>query len=101
AQVRGESRIDREVALAALARLGVDDHGLEDVDRRILALLARRPAEPQGLKTIAAEIGEAEDTVEQVFEPHLLRCGFLQRTARGRAITDEGLRAIGAPPREA
>jgi Holliday junction DNA helicase RuvB len=99
AQIRGARRIEEAVAVAALTRLGVDDHGLEDLDRRILALLARDPERPQGLKTIAAEVGEAEDTIEEVFEPHLLRSGFLQRTARGRAITDEGLRAIGLPPR--
>src|SRR5688572_23016640 len=97
AQVRGAARIDVATAVAALTRLGVDDHGLEDLDRRILSALARQPDRPVGLKTIAAEVGEAEDTIEEVFEPHLLRCGFLQRTARGRSITDEGLRAIGAP----
>ncbi len=99
AQVRGTPQIDVEVASTAMERLGVDKHGLDDVDRRILIALARHPDRPLGLKTIAAEIGEAEDTVEGVFEPHLLRSGFLQRTARGRSITDEGLRAIGAPPR--
>ena len=101
AQVRGTARIDIEVAVAALTRLGVDVHGLEDLDRRILAVLAKQPDRPLGLKTIAAEVGEAEDTIEEVFEPHLLRCGFLQRTGRGRSITDDGLRAIGAPAREA
>ncbi len=100
AQVRGTSRIDVETAIAALARLGVDDRGLDDTDRRILTVLAKYPDRPQGLKTIAAEIGEAIDTIEDVFEPHLLRCGFLQRTSRGRTITDDGLRAIGAAPRE-
>jgi Holliday junction DNA helicase RuvB len=99
AQIRGARRVEAAVAVAALERLGVDDFGLEDLDRRILAVLAREPDRPLGLKTIAAEIGEAEDTIEEVFEPHLLRSGFLQRTARGRTITDDGLRAIGAPPR--
>lgn len=94
AQVRGIACIDEELAIAALARLGVDVHGMEDLDRRILAVLARHPERALGLKTIAAEIGESEDTIEEVFEPHLLRSGFLQRTARGRTITEEGLRAI-------
>jgi holliday junction DNA helicase RuvB len=51
-----------------------------------------------GLKTIAAAIGESEDTIEEVFEPHLLRGGFLQKTSRGRMITDAGRQAIGDPP---
>jgi Holliday junction DNA helicase RuvB len=100
AQVRGTARIDLDIAVAALTRLGVDANGLDELDRRILQLLARHPERPLGLKSIAAEVGEAEDTIEEVFEPHLLRCGFLQRTARGRAITDEGLRAINMPLRE-
>ena len=99
AQIRREARIEAEVAVLALARLGVDDHGLEELDRRILTVLARDPDRPLGLKTIAAEVGEAEDTIEDVFEPHLLRSGFLQRTARGRTITDDGLRALGAEAR--
>ncbi|HUR28931.1 MAG TPA: Holliday junction branch migration DNA helicase RuvB [Planctomycetota bacterium] len=100
AQVRGSERITRDIAVAALERLGVDDKGLDDLDRRILAVLAKQPDRPLGLKTIAAEVGESEDTIEEVFEPHLLRSGFLERTSRGRCITDEGLRAIGAPLRD-
>jgi Holliday junction DNA helicase RuvB len=100
AQVRGAQRIRIDIALSAMQRLGVDDNGLDDLDRRILAALAKQPDRPLGLKTIAAEVGEAEDTIEEVFEPHLLRSGFMERTSRGRSITDDGLRAIGAAPRE-
>lgn len=100
AQVAGAPALDRALALAALARLGVDEHGLEEMDRRILRCLASS-AEPLGLKTIAAAVGEAEDTLEEVFEPHLLRIGFLQKTARGRTITESGCRAIGVDPRAA
>ena len=95
AQVHGARAVDARLARDALERLGVDDHGLEDMDRRILACLARS-AEPLGLKTIAAAVGESEDTIEEVFEPHLLRIGFLQKTSRGRVITSAGARAIGA-----
>jgi Holliday junction DNA helicase RuvB len=98
AQVQQSGRIHRELALATLARLGVDDNGLEEMDRRILRSLARDPGTALGLKTIAAEVGEAEDTIEEVFEPHLLRSGFVQKTARGRAITPAGCRAIGVEP---
>lgn len=93
-QVKELPRADAETTREAFARLGVDDHGLEDLDRRILDCLARADG-PVGLKTIAAAVGESEDTIEEVFEPHLLRMGFLQKTARGRAITGEGRRLLG------
>jgi len=100
AQVAGRERVGVADAGEALERLGVDVHGLEDLDRRVLAILAGATA-PVGLKTIAAAVGETEDTIEEVFEPHLLRSGFLQKTSRGRVITGAGRRAIGladAPP---
>ncbi|MSR62376.1 MAG: Holliday junction branch migration DNA helicase RuvB [Planctomycetes bacterium] len=93
AQVSGAPGIDAALVRDALARLGVDQHGLEELDRRILSCLSRN-SEPLGLKTIAAAVGESEDTIEDVFEPHLLRQGFLQRTARGRRITAAGKRAL-------
>jgi len=96
AQVAGKPAVTRALASEALERLGVDRHGLEDLDRRVLACLAASPA-PVGLKTIAAAVGETEDTIEEVYEPHLLRSGFLQKTSRGRAITAAGRRAIGLP----
>jgi len=98
AQVQRKKVVDHAIASDALARLGVDDNGLEEMDRRILVCLARNLDQPVGLKTIAAAVGEAEDTIEEVFEPHLLRCGFLQRTARGRTITPAGCAVIGVDP---
>jgi Holliday junction DNA helicase RuvB len=95
AQVAGEPRLSGAIAVHALERLGVDEHGLEDLDRRVLACLAASSA-PVGLKTIAAAVGETEDTIEEVHEPHLLRSGLLQKTARGRAITPAGRRVLGA-----
>jgi len=95
AQVQGATSVDAAHVREALARLGVDENGLEDLDRRILTCLARN-VEPLGLKTIAAAVGESEDTIEDVFEPHLLRSGFVQKTARGRRITTAGKRALGA-----
>jgi len=94
AQVQGSAVVDAELTEDALARLGVDANGLEDMDRRILACLARSGNVAVGLKTIAAAVGESEDTIEEVFEPHLLRCGFLRKTARGREITEAGKRSI-------
>ncbi len=98
AQVAGHSCVTHQLAHEALARLSVDEHGLEAMDRRVLECLAVRPGEPVGVKTIAAAIGETEDTIEEVYEPHLLRCGFLQKTARGRVITVRGCEVIGASP---
>jgi len=101
AAVAGRTSIDADLAADAMARLGVDPQGLDDVDRRILAYLGRNPSTPIGLKTLAAAIGESEDTIEEVFEPHLLRMGLLHRTARGRLVTPEGCRAVGIDPRGA
>jgi hypothetical protein len=95
AQVRRRAARRPRARADALARLGVDEHGLEELDRRILRCLAQTRREPVGIKTIAAAVGETEDTIEEVFEPHLLRIGFLQKTARGRTITESGCRAIG------
>jgi Holliday junction DNA helicase RuvB len=98
AQVQGAETIDGALAEEALARMGVDANGLEEMDRRLLGILARSEGAPLGLKTLAAAVAESEDTIEEVFEPHLLRCGFLQKTARGRIITTAGRQAIGLPP---
>ncbi len=98
AQVRGHARIDAPLAREALLFLGVDDRGLEELDRRILRVLAQSGGQPVGIKTIAAAVGETEDTIEDVFEPHLLRSGLLHRTGRGRMVTRAGCEAIGADP---
>ena len=98
AQVRGLARADEALAVEALARLGVDDHGLEDMDRKILACLAANGARPLGLKTLAAATGEDEETLEDVFEPHLLRQGLIERTSRGRVVTPRGRSLLGLAP---
>jgi len=94
AQVQGSKSITPELADGAMERIGVDANGLEELERRILKCLAQNAGQPVGIKTIAASVGESEDTIEEVFEPHLLRVGFLQKTARGRLITPSGKRAI-------
>lgn len=99
AQVRGAARVDAALANEMLARLGVDENGLEELDRRILRCLANNGGNAVGIKTIAAAVGEAEDTIEDVFEPHLLRSGFVLKTARGRVITSSGCAAIGVEAR--
>jgi Holliday junction DNA helicase RuvB len=92
AQVRGQSSIDPPVAAEALERLGIDDLGLEETDRRILGLLFRATSHGLGVKTLAAGLGEAEDTIEEVYEPHLLRLELIRKTPRGRELSDQGRR---------
>lgn len=96
AQAGGGEVITPEIAEEGLRRLGVDHRGLAEMDRRILALLAQNPTRPVGLKTIAAVVGEQEGTIEDVYEPFLIRQGLMERTGRGRAITPAGVQAIGA-----
>ena len=100
AQVQGNQQIVIEIAQQALERLRIDGLGLEEVDRRVLRALADR-GQPIGLKTLAAMVDEAEDTIEDVLEPHLLRCGLIARTPRGRIVTARGLEHIGLPPEKA
>jgi Holliday junction DNA helicase RuvB len=94
AHAAGGSVITDEVAAQGLLRLGVDQRGLSEMDRKILLTLARNGAQPVGLKTISAVVGENEDTIEDVYEPFLIREGYLERTARGRVITGTGLDVI-------
>lgn len=85
-QMDGRSGIDADAASAALDRLGVDSEGLDALDRKILATVARAGGQPIGIKTIAVSVGEEERTIEDVHEPHLIRAGFLEKTSRGRVL---------------
>ncbi|MCB9878619.1 MAG: Holliday junction branch migration DNA helicase RuvB [Planctomycetes bacterium] len=96
AQVQNKESIDLAAAEEGLQRLRVDALGLEEVDRRLLRALVQR-GEPVGLKTLAAMIDEAEDTLEEVLEPHLIRCGLLARTPRGRVATARAYEHLGLP----
>ena len=97
AQVQKKSGIDTTVAKEGLQRLRIDELGLEEVDRRLLQALIERN-EPVGLKTLAAMVDEAEDTIEDVLEPHLLRCRLIARTPRGRVCTAKARTHLGLPP---
>jgi Holliday junction DNA helicase RuvB len=94
AQVQNRPSIDAGTAQDALARLRIDELGLEEVDRRVLRALAQR-RDAIGLKTLAAIVDEAEDTLEEVLEPHLIRCGLLARTPRGRVATAKTYEHLG------
>ena len=86
ADLDNQGRITLEVVQRGLGMLGIDERGLEDTDRRILEVLQRLGGGPVGLKTIAVAIGEEEDTVEQVYEPYLIRLGLVIKTPRGREL---------------
>lgn len=96
ALVHNVSDIDDGTAKQALAMLEVDERGLEDIDRKILLAIANTfSGGPVGIKSIAAAISEEESTVEDVYEPYLMRLGFLARTTKGRVITKSGRAHIG------
>jgi Holliday junction DNA helicase RuvB len=89
AQVQGDGTITQDLANSALNKLGVDRFGLDLMDRRILQLIHEKYAGgPVGVDTIAAALSEERDTIEEVYEPFLLQEGFLQKTQRGRVITE-------------
>src|SRR5438067_7111539 len=97
AQVKHDGVITNEVAREALALLEVDAIGLERVDRELLgAILHKFGGGPVGLSTLAVALGEEQDTIEDVYEPYLLQLGFLQRTPRGRIMTELGREHLGA-----
>ena len=97
AQVRYDGVITRDVAYEALELLEVDGFGLEKMDRDLLGtILAKFGGGPVGLSTLAVALGEEPDTIEDVYEPYLLQLGFLQRTPRGRVVTDLGREQLGA-----
>lgn len=90
AQVKGDGKIDLEIANKALELLNVDSKGLDYIDRQLLsALIDKFNGKPVGLKTLAAAIAEDEETIECVCEPYLIRLGFLNRTAKGREATEK------------
>lgn len=89
AQVRGFDRITAEIAQEALQLLQVDRLGLDHIDHKLLkGMIEKFRGGPVGLDTIAATIGEEAGTIEDVYEPYLLQIGFIQRTPRGRVVTD-------------
>jgi Holliday junction DNA helicase RuvB len=97
AQVKHDGVITNEVAREALELLEVDGNGLERMDRELLAtILVKFSGGPVGLSTLAVALGEEPDTIEDVYEPYLLQLGFLQRTPRGRVVTERGRDQLGA-----
>ncbi len=97
AEVRHAGEVTAEIAWEALDLLEVDQEGLERTDRELLeAIVHKFAGGPVGLSTLAVSLGEEADTVEDVYEPYLLQLGFIQRTPRGRIVTDLGLAHVAA-----
>lgn len=100
-QVVGDGTITESITRTALDALGVDGYGLESLDRDILTLIIDRfNGGPVGIDTIAASLGEERVTIEDVYEPYLIQAGFLNRTLKGRTVTDFAYRHMGLEPPE-
>lgn len=96
AQVKADGRITEQVAITALDLMDVDKLGLDHIDRNILLTMIHKFAGgPVGLDTLAASIGEDSGTIEDVYEPYLLKNGFINRTPRGRTVSDFAYRHLG------
>ncbi|MDD3284788.1 MAG: Holliday junction branch migration DNA helicase RuvB [Patescibacteria group bacterium] len=96
AQVKGNGIITGDYAKEALSMIDVDSHGLDYIDRRILeTIIDKFHGGPVGLSTISAAVGEEIGTIGEIYEPYLMRIGFLARTPRGRIVTESGYKHIG------
>ena len=99
AQVRADGRITDEVTAAAMKLLEVDDHGFDEVDRKLLTTIIDKFAGgPVGVNSLAAAIHEERDAIEDIYEPYLIQAGFLDRTPRGRVATARAYEYLGLTP---
>ena len=96
AEVRAQGDITGEVARSALELLGVDEEGLDEMDKSLIHILVKEfGGGPVGLKTLAVALGEEEDTIEEVYEPYLIQQGYIKRTPRGRMATPRAFEYAG------
>jgi Holliday junction DNA helicase RuvB len=99
AQVKAGNKITADVADRALAMLEIDEHGLDEMDKRILeAIIQKFAGGPVGLSSLAVSVGEEADTIEEVYEPYLIMEGYLHRTPQGRVATDRAYAKFGLKP---
>ncbi len=99
AQVLNDGKIDFGITQHALNALNVDEHGLDEMDNRILSCIIEKfKGGPVGITTIATAVGEEPGTIEEVYEPFLIQEGFLQRTPRGREVTPKAYEHLGKKP---
>jgi len=96
AQIESSGIITKDVAKVSMDRLGVDEYGLDNMDRKIIeALIKKFNGGPVGLESMAVAISEDSKTIEEVYEPYLIKEGFLQRTSKGRVALDKSFRYLG------
>ncbi len=101
AQVKGNGHIDIEIARYALEALNIDRYGLDEIDNKILlTIIDKFRGGPVGISTIATAIGEDAGTVEEVYEPFLIKEGFIKRTPRGREVTELAFQHLGRTPKQ-
>ena len=96
AEVKANSKINKKIAQKSLTTLGIDETGLDEMDRRILAtLIDKFDGGPVGISSLAVAIGEDSTTIEDVYEPFLIKEGFMQRTSRGRIAQEKAFKLLG------
>ncbi len=96
AQVKGTGKIDLDITKFGLKALNIDEHGLDEMDNRILSIIIDKfGGGPVGLNTISTAVGEESDTIEEVYEPFLIKEGYLKRTPRGREATEHAYKHLG------
>lgn len=100
AEVRAEGEIDTPVAKEALKLLDIDEMGFDHMDRTIMrTIIEKFSGGPVGINTISSAINEEPDTIEDVYEPYLIKCGYINRTSRGRVATERAYEHFGLTPR--
>jgi len=96
AQIKGDGKINIEIAKYALNALNVDAHGLDEMDNKILiTIIDKFKGGPVGISTISTAVGENIETIEEVYEPFLIQEGFIMRTPRGREVTELAYKHLG------
>ena len=96
AQIKGNGKIDIEIARYGLKALNVDAHGLDEMDNKILTtIIDKFKGGPVGITTLASAVSESAETIEEVYEPFLIQQGFIQRTPRGREVTEAAYKHLG------
>ena len=96
AQIKGNGKIDIEIAKFGLKALNVDTHGLDEMDNKILeTIIDKFKGGPVGITTLATAVSESAETIEEVYEPFLIQQGFIYRTPRGREVTEHAYRHLG------
>ena len=99
AQIKGEGIVTKAIAEIALQALNVDENGLDEMDNRILSTIIEKfKGGPVGIGTIATACGEEAETIEEVYEPFLIKEGYIKRTSRGREATEHAYKHLSVPP---